>query len=311
MRGPQNPVFSILTLIITLVLAGGVAANELGVSVFDQELTRIRYSFDDQVNQSAYAFAATDEADLPLAVVAQTDAKAAYKSPGKAFLYSLVVPGLGQWYYGSRIKPVVFLAFEAAAWSQALKYHGNGSDLTVEYEQFNHDHWLRGRYHEYLEWNYNTTRPDTLGDPPGSDRPREITHILPDEESQQFYEMTGKYAQFAWGWDDAELGGFDWGDLNGQVDSIIGETTTPGSVNRETYETMRDDANKEFSKSMKFVFAIMANHLVSAFEAYFITKGHNNRMRYEQEFARLKVHPDLRSYYAFKDTPYVTVTYKF
>jgi hypothetical protein len=135
--------------------------------------------------------------------------------------------------------------------------------------------------------------------------------VLPDSRDQQFYEMTGKYSQFSWAWDDATLDGLTWTDYGGHVDTVNSASTTPVSANREKYETMRDAANQEFDKSMKYVFGIMANHLISAFEAYFVTKGHNNAIRHEQEFARLRVRPSLRSYYSWQDTPYVTVAYRF
>ncbi|MEW5796303.1 MAG: hypothetical protein AB1772_08060, partial [Candidatus Zixiibacteriota bacterium] len=38
------------------------------------------------------------------------------KSPFKAFILSAVLPGAGQYYMGSRIKPILFLGAEAAAW---------------------------------------------------------------------------------------------------------------------------------------------------------------------------------------------------
>ncbi|HOP07309.1 MAG TPA: hypothetical protein PLF13_08470 [candidate division Zixibacteria bacterium] len=294
--------------ILMVVLAAAANASEITPSVFDQALTSTRYGYDNGSETATLSFSSEDaEEDLSLSAIAQAQSTPPdYKSPGKAFLYSLAVPGLGQWYYGSRIKPVAFLALEVLGWSQALKYHSNGNDLTDEYEQFNRDHWMRARYYEYLVHVYDTTRPDLL-----SPRPKEITHVLPDQETQQFFEMTGKYSQFAWAWDDAELNGLTWDDLDGQVDTIKDAASTPASVNREKYETMRNDANNEYDKSMKFVFVIMANHLVSAFEAYFMTKGHNNSLRYDQEFARVKIQPGLRSYYSWKDTPYVTVSYRF
>jgi len=315
MRGQKNPVKTTLTLLLTVLLASAAAASEIEQSLFDQELNKLRYSYNSGGMQDRYDYAATvDEADLPLDEIARRDGTPRnYKSPGKAFLFSLAVPGLGQWYSGggtlSKVKAALFVGVEAFGWSQALKFHGNGSDLTDEYEAFNRTHWMRDRYEQYLTLVYETTAPHEL-DP----RPEEITHVLPDGETQQYFEMTGKYAQFAWGWDDAILDDRDWNqtlDALGIPDTINTDATTPQSANREKYENMRNAANDEFSKSTKFVFVIMANHLVSAFEAYFTTKGRNNKLRYEQEFARIKFRPSLRSYHTFKDTPYLTVTYKF
>jgi len=309
-----------LTVFLMLVATapGVLAATDLGLSLFDQELQKVKYGVTDGASQGRY-YASLGEDDVTLADLAQAEVSPPdYKSPGKAFLYSLAVPGLGQFYYGSRIKPAVFVAVEAAGWMYALKYHGEGDDKTDLFETFNRDHWSRLDYETYLTTVYvvadstgalvGTTRPDTL---PGNDYP-EFTHVLPADKNQDYYEMTGKYNQFAWGWDDAEIGGLGMEEQPPPLLRITSDKSTiPISQNRETYQTMRGDANDKYDQAMQMVYVIMANHLISAFEAYFVTKSHNNRLRYEQEFARVKVKTGLRSYTSWKDTPYVTVTYAF
>ncbi len=302
---------------VVLVLSSGAAfgAGPHGAagSVFDQELIKTRYNLlkaDENPDRPVH-----DDADLPLSHFVQTEeASVAYKSPARAFLYSLAVPGLGQYYYGSKIKPVIFLGVEVLGWVQALKYHSNGEDMTAAYEAFNREHWSRGKYYEFLEFHYDTTHPHHLPDTSF----RELVETLPDEENQQFFEMTGKYDQFAWGWDDAELEGRRWwenypeGTPEWYPDKIITTSDVPYSQNRETYENMRGAANDEYSKSLRYVFVIMANHLVSAFEAYFTTKRHNNALRYEQEFAqRLDFDATVKSYHTWKDTPYLSFSFKF
>jgi hypothetical protein len=302
--------------------AGSVSGDE-GGSLFDRELQKLRYDLSFESMQSNDGLTADQEDNLTLSDLAQADARPPqYKSPGKAFMYSLVVPGLGQYYSGSKIKPIVFLAVEVFGLSQAFKYHGNGDDITAEFEQFNRDHWNVDSvtyaigdddylsYQAYLMSAYGTLRPDTLDDP---DLRRGFTHILPDDKNQQYYEMTGKYHQFSWGWDDARLEGQTLEDLIADPDGVPITTglNVPLSDNRLIYEGMRDNANKEYDKGMKMVFVIMGNHLISAFEAFFSTKRHNNRLKYNQPFSQINVKPSLRSYSAWKDTPYVTLTYKF
>ena len=298
--------------VLLLALGGAVSASDLSPTTLQQELVRARYDVAVARMASGGLVAQTDEADQPLSAFAQTGTAGTvpYKSAGRAFLYSMAVPGLGQYYYGSKIKPFVFLAIEALTWSQALKYHSNGNDITDEFHAFNATHWERDRYFEFLEHHYGTARPDTLKDTSF----KELVEVLPSEKNQQYYEMTGKYDQFAWGWDDAAHGDTTWDVyINGgsYPRKILTKNDVPRSTHRNTYEVMRDDANSNYDKSMRFVFAIMANHLVSAFEAYFVTKSHNNRLRYEQEFARVHFDAGLRSYSSYKDTPYVTMTYKF
>lgn len=263
---------------------------------------------------------------MTLADLAQTDVRPPeYKSPGKAFIFSLVVPGLGQYYSGSKWKPLVFLAVEVFGVSQALKYHSDGDELTGEFQAFNRKHWNVDKYpnpggddslsayEAYLLYAYGTLDPDSLD----SDERIGFTHILPDDLTQQYYEMTGKYNQFSWGWDDARLGEvWETGEtledliLDGRVDIAMNDFI-PQSPNRLIYENKRNDANTQYDKGMKMVFVVMGNHLISAFEAFFATKRHNNRLKYDQDFSNIDVKPSIRSYNDWKDTPYVTLSYKF
>lgn len=309
----RTTIITAVVLIVSATIAVGEGIGNQRGSVFDRELMKTKYHLlqmqEDPVEP------VQDEADMPLSHFAQTEKAAVkYKSPARAFLYSLAVPGLGQYYYGSKIKPVIFLGIEVFGWVQALKYHGNGEDLTDEYEIFNHQHWLRDRYEEYLIGNYDTDRPDTI--PDSAAAWPELVETLPETRTQQYYEMTGKYDQFAWGWDDAvHPNGNTWNDYRQQNDyppRVEGAADVPISENRQIYEDMRDAANDEYSTSLRYVFVIMANHLVSAFEAYFTTKRHNNALRYEQEFAqRVNFDATVKSYHTWKDTPYLSFTYKF
>jgi len=301
--------------LLLLSLAVGAGATGLKPSIFEEELMRTKFGLSGSTGLDEPLNAPVAEEDLPLAQLAQTKvAGVEYKSPSKAFLYSLAVPGLGQYYYGSRVKPVVFLATEVTSWIFALKYHSQGEDATAAYQAFNREHWIHDRYDEYLFRNYGSTKPDTLKDSVF----KELTEVLPGSETQQYFEMTGKYDEFAWGWDDAvNSDGNTWDSVdvadNGQwfPARIINAESVPSSVNRNTYEGMRDDANSEYNRSMRFVFVLMGNHLISAFEAYFATKRNNNRLRYEEEFARFDVDATVRSYSHWKDTPYVSFSYKF
>ncbi len=238
------------------------------------------------------------------------------KSPEKAFLLSLVIPGAGQFYNGSIIKPIVFLGVEAAAWGLYANYHSKGEDMTDEFEAFNDAHWVPDHYADYMRWTYEAVEGDDKQIPP-SVPSTEITHHLPDTKTQQYYEMTGKYDQFAWGWDDATLEGNDlyYYDESNPPPRFIDRT--PTSSNRDLYETMRDDANKEFDKATKMLMLSVANHLVSAFEAYLGARSHNKAIDDLEAaedsgfLSQLKLKPSLKSYHSDRDTPFLKVTYKF
>jgi hypothetical protein len=199
-----------------------------------------------------------------------------------------------------------------------FNFHNDGEKRTDEFEAFNRAHWSRDDYeNKYLLWVYGESDDDLID-------ATEISHHLPDTRTQQYYEMTGKYDQFSWGWDDARFNGNtinDYSDLN-PPDRITGDALAPNSARRDQYETMRNDANNQFDKATKMVMLSMVNRLVSGLEAYFVTKKRNrNVTNSDDEFTRhikpskslasWKVSPKLKSIHSRRDTPYLKVTYKF
>ena len=234
-------------------------------------------------------------------------ASASRKSPLKAFLLSAALPGAGQFYCGSRVKPLCFLAAEITAWGLHFKWQGDGDRATDDYERFNRDHWLRDNYEQkYLYWAFGVTDDDSLFG-------HEVTHHLPDTETQQYFEMTGKYNQFAWGWDDAVRNDSTLDDFaNNPSVRITGEETTPNSANRLIYEGMRHDANRKYDRARKMVIVSIINRLVSGFEAYFSAKHRNEKAAGGTPgFAGIRVRALLKSYNTSRDTPFVRLSYKF
>jgi len=290
---------------LVICLSGNAYAFDAGSeTIFHSEQVNIRYGLtgNTTIGGQTVQFSEAFAADEPPAF---GERPKGYKSPAKAFLLSLAVPGLGQLYYGSKIKPVLFMGAEITTWVLYFKWHNEGDDITAEFEAFNRAHWLRDRYEqEYLYYVYGVTSDTEV---PVS--AMEVTHNLPDTRTQQYYEMTGKYDQFAWGWDDATLDGEV---LGPGVQAITGPETTPYSANRVFYETRRNDANNSYDKATRMVIVALANRLVSAFEALFTTKSINKEARRQaEEFGRIKVDARLKSFTTWRDTPYLTVTYKF
>lgn len=236
------------------------------------------------------------------------------KSPFKAFALSMVVPGAGQWYYGSKTKALLFFAVDVAAWGLQFKWHGDGVDMEDEFEAFNRQYWSRESYEEkYLYWVYGVTDDDELQGPVYG----EVSHHLPDTRTQQYYEMTGKYNQFAWGWADAALNGhpldyFHPDSGNGELPAITGASVTPVSNLREEYETMRADANSKLEDARKMVMVSVFNRLVSGLEAYFGAKRHNNSLQaFGATESKIEVRASLESYNARRDTPFLHVAWRF
>lgn len=302
---------NLLSLIFVLLLASGALAQageeDVG-NIFDLAAHELRFP-------SSIAMMSDDEFDIggdgDDDFGGSSNAPKS-KSPGKAFLLSALVPGAGQWYAGSRVKPFIFLGAEAASWMLYFKYEKDGDDLTDEFEAFNRTHWSREAYEDkYLNWAYGYTDDDDV-----PIEATEISHHLPDTRTQQYYEMTGKYDQFAWGWDDATRDGMvldDFASSPGGAPElrIVGGSTIPYSARRLTYETMRDDANKKYQNATNMVMVSLANHLISAFEAYFSVKAQNSKKGSSSGFGSLDFDASLKSYSDKGDTPFFSVGYSF
>jgi hypothetical protein len=186
------------------------------------------------------------------------------KSPFKAFAMSLVIPGSGQLYTGSKIKAGTFLAADALLWTGYLVYHGKGSDKEKEYKAWADQYY---RPDEYFFWYENL-----IGD---SVRTVYSHQIYQDGsgnviKSHEYYENIGKYDQFQVGWDDIEY-----------------ETPPPPapggltviSPHRQTYLELRKKSNDYFSNASTMAMISIANHLISAFDAAIGAKKYNRGTR--------------------------------
>ncbi|MDZ4722985.1 MAG: hypothetical protein SGI97_03645 [candidate division Zixibacteria bacterium] len=298
--------------VVICLVSGSAQSTELRLTPFEMELQKIRfdnaadaYSTGDQLGGDDGAKAGLGGSTPP-----------GYKSPGKAFVLSLLVPGLGQYYAGARIKPFIFFGAEVVTWALYLNYHNDGNKKTDSFEAFNHANFSQKRYSYYLKSAYNTRNEDSLHD----EAVKGFSHELPDDTlSQQFFELAGKYDQFAWGWNDASItfaGGtrdLYYFDTTGNRAPQIGDANgVPFSAMRNQYETMRNDANNSYDRATRMIFVSIANHLISGFEAYFSTRGRNKHVALgDDEFSAITIKPKFRTIYTYSDTPYVTVSLKF
>jgi len=204
----------------------------------------------------------------------------------KAFLLSLAIPGAGQYYNGSIIKAALFGSVEIAGWYARIHYEGLGDDRTDIFENWADTYWLEESYRTYLDNHWNSTEDS-------------FTHDLPDTKTQQYYEMIGKYDQFVYGWDDVDP------DLaNSTKYSYLIAT----SAHRMQYEQMKKDAEIMYDRSRAAIIVIMVNHVLSAAEAAWSAKRHNDkleslaqRLSFEAQMVRVDENR----------VPMVTVSYKF
>jgi len=304
MQGNRDTIIAGTYIILALV-AGNASGTHVQPSVFDRGLQEIRQHY------SVSAFGDEDDSLRAgnVGVNADFEKRSALKSksPAKAFVLSLLVPGCGQYYYGSRTKPFLFLGAEITAWALHIKWHNEGEDKTDEFEAYANAYWEEDRYSHYLLNAYEVIDDDSLATgTPG------MTHRLPDTTTQQYYEMIGKYDQFSWGWVDAYADGIPSHTLEAGYDNRRITEVVPYSSHRITYASMREDANNAFDRANWMIVVSITNRMISAFEAYFVTRSMARHAQDEgRQIGRLKMKAELRSYSAAYDTPFLNVSYRF
>lgn len=211
-----------------------------------------------------------------------------YKSPGKGFLYSMMVPGTGQLYSGSKTKAFIFMGVEALAWSGFMVWHNQGRKQEDNNNIYANSNWDANRYYNWLIETYGITS-DTMSFEEGEDT-KTFTHHLPDTKTQQYYEMIGKYDQFKYGWVD--------------TDYLTKDST---SDYRNAYLLDRDKANSKFDKAKLGAIVSIANHLFSAFDAALSARRYN---RQQDQFSEISLKARLAKYEG-RQIPKLIFTYKF
>lgn len=201
------------------------------------------------------------------------------KSPRKAFLFSLLVPGAGEFYAGARKRGIGFFLVEALSIGLYAAWDGKGDDIEVEFRAFadeimedDRPRWDRDEYERWRDsaFTYGDTThtlPFRNGEELGAYQelfPGRYTHGEVDE--QQFYELIGKYHQFVFGWDDRTSGNF--ADTTYSVDS----------EDREWYNDKRDDSNRFLKRAQYTIGVVLFNHVISAIDAARQARVHNEQI---------------------------------
>ncbi len=220
------------------------------------------------------------------------------KSGVKAAFLSAFIPGAGEVYAKSYWKAAIFAALEIGFWTANIVYNKKGDDEDAKMRRYGEQHWSEQAYWSYVyqkavkegKWNGPTLsgHTDAQGrfviDDQYFNRNliRELydlqddlgfTHQLPLTRTQQYYEMIYKYlGQFGVGWDDVTQ------TFNTpyyyEVDSHLGHLTP----NISKYRSMRNLSNSYYDVATTMMSFVLANHLLSAFDAAWTVKKYNVRV---------------------------------
>ncbi len=221
------------------------------------------------------------------------------KSVLRAALYSVVIPGVGQFYAGSIWKGALFAGIEIAAWTTYFVYDGKGDRQDADMQQFANERWLEKRYWSWLYYQgtqreevrsdsrfpdytlielgemdpYNgylleTYNSDVVSSLRFLEEALGHSHKLPVTKTQQYYEMIYKYAtQFGNAWNDADFYATYYGNTN---------QLTP---NMFSYRDMRNQMNEFYDTAKIAANVVLINHVLSALDAAWTTHRFNRTIR--------------------------------
>ena len=177
---------------------------------------------------------------------------AAEKSPKTAFLLSLLVPGLGEFYAGTKMRAAGFMGAEAFTWLAYSSWRGKGNDIKAEFRVFADQNWNEARYRAWQAYNASQLESQQYFE----------TETLPSksQDIQQYYELIGKYAQFVYGWDDV-------------TSAFTTDNMSVQSNLRQQYETRRNDSNKYLKRASVVTGLAVLNRIASAIHASAYTRS--------------------------------------
>ena len=220
--------------------------------------------------------------------------------PARPMLYSLILPGLGQWHNKSPLWKIgLFSGVEAVSILSGMQWIKKADDIRVNYELFADDNWdlktwvyntLSTPIGNYADVHINGTHKLTLklsgslaeqfGTFVTSDSLEDNAHWVYSGEvtvlrDRDFYENIGKYDQFVGGWTDCydQSNNQQWFEVYKDVgDSVETIITTPS---KEDYVSKRAESNDYLNMAKFAISAMMFNHVISAMDAVWSTQNGN------------------------------------
>jgi hypothetical protein len=235
---------------------------------------------------------------------------------------SAIFPGAGQAYNRHWIKAGMMAATEIGLLTGYFVWDHRGMELEREYIRYAHRHWSPVQYsvwlddyRSYLEEHHgghfaevDLTAPGVDFSNPASwsaehrrmanaffnairnlerqlfhpETGASFSHVLPYLGDQQYYELIGKYFQYAPGWDDYSV----WRLPDGSFTRFIDPNMTDEHGNRLNaserfydYARQHERSNDLLRMSQRVASFLLINHMVSAIDAAVNARLHNERLQ--------------------------------
>ncbi|MYA56742.1 hypothetical protein F4X88_10635 [Candidatus Poribacteria bacterium] len=238
-----NPEIIILILIFSLLSNMGLAAESLQAQPFTAFYLDSALGNRTLEDQSTVVMEATQELQTR-------------KSPNEAFLYSLVIPGMGQLYTGAK-RGYFYMAAEGVLLASYFILWNNAADIRDEYRDVVRQHVTFIGPGSFEDW-------DPIEDFEHATQYETWNHDYDTEETQK---RTGK-----WYWADLDP------DLKNERHRDLEKRGITSDYRSDAFN-LREKANNTFERAKFFLGMAILNHVVSAVEARISTKRFNNRLQ--------------------------------
>ncbi|MDZ7331967.1 MAG: hypothetical protein ONB31_08305 [candidate division KSB1 bacterium] len=194
-----------------------------------------------------------------------------YKLPKRALFFSALIPGTGELYAKSYIKAGVFFLAEVAAWTVYGSYTQKGKNQEKKYQEYADAHWDPN---VWQQWKQNYA--NSLDDAHASTMEKYLSGDKMATTKQQYYEMIGKYPAFYVGWDFARY--YENQSFFNTISMDSLEAIQQNSSDIGKYMDMRDKSNQLFRIARTATNYVIVNHILSAIDAAWTAKRHNNKL---------------------------------
>jgi hypothetical protein len=239
-------IITILALVCPIVNADPVKSVD---QMMRLELASAQFNQDDEGEQLSYSIGGEEVQSRP-----------GQKSPGRAALYSLMLPGAGQYYVGgASFKAKMFFGLEAGLLFTYLGFRKYGDfkedaakGWAVLHAGANPDngddnYWVKMTYYD----NRDRNEDDGLGY-------NQMARVYDRNEAALFPETSLYY----WNWDNRE--------------------------SRQSYRNLRNQSKTAYERADITVGILIANHMISAIEAFFAASRHNRHLEFSDSGLKLK-----------------------
>jgi hypothetical protein len=219
------------------------------------------------------------------------------KSVVLAGVLSGIIPGAGEVYIGGTtnyIKAGAFALIEAVSIYYSISYNQRGDAQTNFFQNYADQRWSVVKYAHWI--NDNTSGVKVTIYAPDAQHPNPwqqvdwvslnaaedaisatgFTHKLPPHGEQQYYELIGKYPQYARGWED---------DI--QADNLANPDYS--SPEFKAYSIMRGDANDLYKVSARGTAILYVNHVLSIFDAIWSSVTFNKNIALNISYDRVNL----------------------